>query len=643
MKRLFTLALVMAMTITGFAQVKSASKKAAMNEPAQAYSFRGEEEIMASFPFNNTRSIVELPEITELAYTTYDWQTNAGARNYTAVWPDGFAVMCYTLATQENFSDRGTGLAWFDPATGEWSFNELRAEDVKTGFGSIARYKENGLVIAAHTANDCRIFIKEDFRNNPTGSFGEGIVMPAPGAADDPCWPVVQCSGANLDIVHVLCTNNGATEPYNDPIVYYQYANGEWTRQCEILPTMTANELSDAGSNVCYFMLYDPAKPNRVSFIVNNAWSNCKCVISEDNGATWSDRVFFQHPNINGDFTDTWFFYPRWTNAAFDGEDNLHVVYEYNATTGTPGSGSYYPAIGGIGYWSEILPKNELCVGGIGEVGQPFIMDSVYTYNDIYASWPCYSDAVHAPVPEHIGNVIGLDENCNVAHGVEYGDENYYWVDLNDLEHGAYNSGKAAFATMVYDNNKGAIYAFWSMVAQDPDNAYIVDGMYYYRLFVNVSYNNGRTWENIEHVLTDFAYSMLEMAYDQAIPYVYNDDNGDYVWVCSQFDGYPGTFVQGDDPDSSDNQYVAVKVYLNEWYDGVLENNVHAAQTMNVYPNPAQGMFKVNLTYASDVNIYNAVGQLVKTYKGVKEVNVNLEAGVYFVNADNQTMKVIVK
>ena len=639
MKRLFTLALVMAMTITGFAQVKGVSKKA-VGEPVQAITFRGEEAAMANFPFAQ-KNIVELDDPTELAYTTYDWQSNMGPRNYVAVWPDGFAVMCYTLATDNSFSDRGTGLAWYDPATDEWNYNETRAEEIKTGFGSIARYKENGLVIAAHTASDCRIFIAEDFRNNPTQSFGEGIVMPVTTGVD-PCWPIVQCSGEDLDIIHVICTNSGASVPCTDPMMYYRYENGNWTAQYETLPNLDEDDITDGGSNICYFMLYDPAKPNRVSFIVNNAWSDCKLVISEDNGATWGERVFWKHPGINVTYTDQWFMYPRWTNAAFDNDDNLCVVYEFNGTTGEPGSGSYYPSLGGIGYWSEILPKNALCNGGIGNVGEPFIMDSTYIIQDIYSSAPYWSDATHEQLPEYIGTYVGIDDDGNVAH-VDYGEDGYYWVDFDNREHGAYNSGVADFATMVYDKQKDAVYAFWSMIAQDRDGNYLADGIHYYRLFVNVSYDHGFTWEGIEQLLVGFETGLTEMSYDQAIPYVYHDADGDFVWVCSQFDMYPGTFVQGDDPDSSDNHYVAVKVYLNEWYDGVIENNVHAAPVMNVFPNPAQGSFQVNLNYASDVTIYNTVGQLVKTYKNVKDINVNLESGVYFVNANNQTVKVVVK
>ena len=97
------------------------------------------------------------------------------------------------------------------------------------------------------------------------------------------------------------------------------------------------------------------------------------------------------------------------------------------------------------------------------------------------------------------------------------------------------------------------------------------------------------------------------------------------------------------DLDANDNQYRAVKVYFNFIWDGVEEPTMTVAPTINVYPNPANGTFNVKLNSESNVNIYNAVGQLVKTYNNVSELNVNLESGVYFVNANNQTVKVVVK
>ena len=644
MKKVFTLVLLMALAVTGFAQVKSMSKKSVKPQPAQMIKISGREDVARDFIPASNRNMMESPEETELSFTSYDWQSNMGARNFTAVWPDGFAVMAYTQSTDQTYTDRGTGLAIWDPAVGEWEYTDTRVEGVKTGFGSIARYGQNGLVIAAHTSNDCRIFICEDFRQG-NRDFGEGIVLPTAGdegRTQDPCWPAVQCSGENLDIVHIICTEYTLTTPYGSALLYTRYENGAFTVTNHILPNLDASNVSDGGSNITYFMPYDPALPNRVSFILNNAWSDCKLVISEDNGETWSDRVFWQHPGINLSYED-WFFYPRWTGAAFDGNDKLHVVYEYNGTTGEPGSGSYYPAVGGVGYWSEVLPKNEMCVGGIGNVGEPFILDTVYLMHDLYYSEWYWSDADHEPLPEYIGELEIVDENGDVLpRDASEG----YWPD-NSLwgNHGSYNCGKAGFASMFYDKNTDHIYAFWSQIAGDSETMYYStegEGAHYFRIFCNVSPDGGTTWEGEKHLITDFMNSFDEMVYGQVIPYLYSDENGAYLWYCYQNDQEIGTFVQADENVWDNNFYRAVKVYVDTLGDAVEENKVEATTTLNVYPNPAQGSFTMQLSNESDVNIYNAVGQLVKNYKSVKELNVNLEAGIYFVQAGNQTQKVVV-
>lgn len=649
MKKVFTLILALTVVFAGFAQVKSKVSHKQFKKTAQQVVVTGfEERDFVNVPLQPKHLLAAESE-TELSQSYYDWQSNAAKRNFTAVWPDGYAVMCYTQSMDENYTTRGTGLAIWDPAVGEWEYTENRVESVKTGFGSIARYKENGLVIAAHTATDLRIFIVEDFRDG-NRSFGEGEVLPAP-AGSDPCWPVVQCSGENLDIIHVLCTNNGATSPYTDPIVYYRRENGEWTHQCEIIPPIDATQASDCGSNVCYFINYDPAKPNRVGFVLNNAWSDCKAVISEDNGDNWEDKVFWRHPGINQTMDD-WFMYPRWTDVAFDSDDVMHVVYEFNGSTGEPGSGSYYPSIGGVGYWSEILPLNDSCVGGIGEIGGPFIMDTTYIYNDIYATSLYWSDATHCKLPEFFGDLVSTDGEGVVLP--QWDDPEGIWPNSNVLdwgEHGKYNSGKTAFPTMYYDKATDRIFAFWSMVAGSPDAGglyhYDATNKYRYRLFCSVSFNGGRTWEYPVHVLNDFMNTDMEMAYPQVIPFLYSDSNGEYLWVCYQKDEEPGTNVMygsddSDDPEASNNFYYAAKIYVDKMWDGVQENNVVAPIAMKVYPNPANGSFTMELNQESDVNIFNAVGQLVKSYKNVKDLNVNLKAGIYFVQAGNQTQKVIV-
>ena len=647
MKKVFTLVLAMTIVITSFAQIKSVSRNAYKPVPAQKMTFTGmEERDFADFPAA-TRAITTAPEETELSFTTYDSQTNAASRNFTAVWPDGFAVMCYTQATTTNYSDRGTGLAIWDPEVGEWEYTETHAEDFsslptaeqKTGFGSISRWGQNGLVICAHSSNFCHLFFCENFRNGDR-DFSTVVTLPNDW---EPTWPSIQCSGPNLDILHILATQYTSTDPIDDAIRYWRYENGAFTADGVLLESLNYDHMGGGGSNITNFLPYDPAKPNRVAFVVNDAWVDGKVVVSEDNGATWDEIVFYQHPGIHTTFEDS-FHYPRWSTPRFNDNDELYVVYEWNGSTGEPASGTYYPTVGGVGFWSETLPKNAMCIGGIGEVGQPFIMDSCYMGSDLYHSEWYWSDALHDPLPEYFGELQILDGESTevVPYDGELPDD-YIWVDLSAKDNGGYNSGIAAFPSMFIDGNK--IYAFWSMICGEGEITSFIDNNYnYMRLFACTSDDGGRTWSTPVHILTDFMTYYNEMVWGQVIPYVYRDDEGDYLWYVYQMDGYPGTAVMGEeDTDASDCYYSAVKVYIDYIYDGVEENNLVApATTLKVYPNPAQGSFHMELNQESDVNIYNVAGQLVKTYKNVKNLNVDLEAGIYFVKAGNETQKVVV-
>ncbi len=643
MKKLFTLLVVLSIAISGFAQ-RSVSLKSVDMTPAKQMSFTGLEDLQANFPASS-RSIMLNPIETELAQTYYDWQSNMGPRNFTAVWPDGYAVVCYTQALSTDFADRGTGLSIYDPATGEWTFTEGRVESEKTGFGSIARYGENGLVVAAHTSSAVVVYINEDFRNG--GSWSEPIYF---GAAQGGAWPSLACSGENNDIIHVIYSIDGAEiGGVLSPAMYARIANGAVEVEDVQLELLDGDHATDFGSNFAYFMPYDAERPNRVSFIINNAWSDNKLVISEDNGQTWSERIFYKHPNIHGDFTDTWFFYPRWTNAALDADDNLHIVYEYNATTGVPGEGSYYPSLGGIGYWSEILPKNELCVGGIGNVGEPFIMDSSYTYSDIYASNWFWSDATHEILPEHFGVLEVVDGEGNVLPRESA--EGYWPVQDTWGSHGPYNGGTSSFPAMVYDKGTNAIYAVWSQICGNAEAGIFFDGVnHFYRLFCNVSFDGGMTWEGTKGVLTDFMNMYDEMVYPIAIPYVYIDENGEkFIQIVYQNDQEPGTYVQGDEAAFDNTFFRAVRINID--FMSVEENQIVERVNMNVFPNPATGdEITVQVDNRSTVSIYNAVGQLVDSFQfeGQKTINVSEYAsGVYFIKANNgaavTTQKVIVK
>ncbi len=641
MKRLFTLLVVLSIAVSGFAQVKKvASVKYNDATPTQTVKFTGMEDMNVVIP-EQARSIMASPSETELSPTYYDWQSNMGARNFTAVWPDGYAVVAYTFSLEEgSMSDRGTGLSIYDPATGEWTYTEGRVEPDRTGFGSIARYGENGLVVAAHTSSAVGIYINEDFRNG--GEWSEPIYV---GAANGGAWPVVACSGENNDIIHVLY-NMGQDTELNGVIeatLYARVANGVVEAEDVQLELLSSAYATDLGSNSTYFMPWDPEKPNRVSFIVNAAWSDGRLVLSEDNGATWSQRVFYKHPGINTTFTDNWFMYPRWTSAAFDKDDNLCLVYEYNGSTGAPGEGSYYPTLGGIAFWSEVLPKNEMCLGGIGEVGQPFIIDTTYIHQDLYASEYYWSDANHEPLPEYFGELEIVDANGNVLPR-DYQGSDWYWPTIGaggwDL-HGAYNCGKAAFASMVYDKESDIVCSVWSQICGDETGVFFDGTNHFFRLFCNVSTDGGMTWKGTKAVLTDFVNMYDEMVYPVIIPHIYTDADGlKYIQVAYQNDQEPGTFIQGDEADATNNYYRAVRIDLDYMAEGIgVDEVVASAVQMNIYPNPAtNGEVKVQVNEKAEVSVYNAVGQLVDSFivDGVKSINVNNYAsGVYFIKADN--------
>ena len=61
---------------------------------------------------------------------------------------------------------------------------------------------------------------------------------------------------------------------------------------------------------------------------------------------------------------------------------------------------------------------------------------------------------------------------------------------------------------------------------------------------------------------------------------------------------------------------------------GVEENRFEAV----VYPNPASGVVRIEGVVADEVQVYNALGQVVKTVRGTNEIDLSgLAEGVYLV------------
>ena len=72
--------------------------------------------------------------------------------------------------------------------------------------------------------------------------------------------------------------------------------------------------------------------------------------------------------------------------------------------------------------------------------------------------------------------------------------------------------------------------------------------------------------------------------------------------------------------------------------DGVDETE---AGKVKVYPNPASETLRIDGLEADEIQVYNALGQLVKVVRGTNEVNVNsLPEGLYLLRITDAEGKV---
>ena len=659
MKKLFTLMMVLAVASVGYSQVKQVSKNDAR---AKAQQMRKAARIESYESLQNVQSesnIVRMDGIEGEAVqlSTYDWQSNDGPRTWTKVWDDGTVNFAFTVANETDFADRGTGLIKYDANSGEWSTIGGRIENEKTGFGTIAQYGENGLVVAAHTSTECLIFIAEDKDNIAANSVPRKLALDP---TNDPCWPNVMTSGPNRDIIHVVATASGNVMPemvnVTDPVIYFRSSDGglTWDKQNVVLPYMGPEDAIDWTSNCCYWM--ETTEDNCLALVINNAWSDGFVLYSYDDGETWNKKPFYYNGSkftgVNAD--SAWFWYPRWTSAVWSNDGKLKLAYEIMATTGEPGSGSYYPQLGGVAYWGEDMryhsdslpefgfdPNNPQppVIGGAG-----FVMDSAYIANDIYASWPFFSDGTHyyGMLPEYIGYCSTLDENGFWENPYEATEFNLVSSDERAL-HGHYNNGISAFPVLCKVPGSDDLVAVWSTLDENCKDG---SGNYFFHLFARYSCDGGESWTDMLNLTAGEAdywiYSQAEMVYPQAAII------GNELIIAVQQDEEIGPFVQSEDLDPMNNYYTGYVYNLNDLFGpNVSVPEVSHNTKMIVSPNPASTMLNVNLNQDSEIVIYTITGQVVSSVKGhvgPNTINVSsLSSGVYFINAGSDTQKFVVK
>ena len=647
MKKLFTLALALLVAFGGYSQVEKVSKKDAKTNAAQEMIVTGDEvyQYVGNQP-NMTRTE------TELDYTYYDWQTNTAAKNLTMTFPDGCVGMAYVISTDENHTDRGTNIAIYYPEEDEWKTSEGLIEDHKTGFGCAARYGQNGIVVVSRNPSSLtlEVYLIEDKDNLPHGNLAPIFIMDG---THNPHFPAVACTGPNHDHIHILVTalNETTEDGQTNPFYYIRSMDGGQTwSDFMTIEYLGRDYCPQYGSGQdAYFM--ENTGGNRLDIVVNTRRGDGAVLTSLDEGDTWTRTKFYHHPGIDVDFGEgLGYLYPRWTSALWDNAGNLHVAYEIGGGTGDATSTSYYPGIGGVAYWNSVMPYHGEAVPEFGcdpnnpmpmSPGQPFIMDSAYILRDIYYSWWLWSDATHPMWDEFIGYVTPLDENEQPLEDPYEATEFTCYED--EMAHGHYNGGVSEMPVLVTTDNNDLIVAVW--ISMDDHNKGGQNQDHFFKLFTRASLDGGMTWTRMQNLTSDFMFSLSECVYPQAAI------TGNTLVIAFQMDGEPDSWVigTGGDVDGGDNFYQAFTYNLMELfpeYDGIEEEVSHSTR-MSLYPNPAVDQINVVLNQNAGIVIYNIMGQAVMNVEGhvgANSINISeLNAGIYFVSAGNETQKFIVK
>ena len=520
MKKLFTLALALSVAFVGFAQVQKVSSKDVKHVVAQEQAITGNE------TFEHVGNVANMTRTdAELDYTTCDWQTNTAAKNWTMHFPDGCLGFTWVAAFEEDYSDRGTGIGIYNPRTDEWTTSNGLVENHKTGFGTAARYGENGIVVVSRNpaTYTCEVYIIEDKDNLPSGTLAPIYVMPGSQNEYNPHFPTVMCTGPDHRHIHILVTAlNQEVNGQSNPYYYFRSMDGGTTWEEYLTIDYLGRDYAPcygSGSDA-YFM--ENTGGNELNIVVNTGRGDGVVLTSYDEGNTWERTEFYHHPGIDTDFGEAVFLYPRWTSALWDSDRTLHVAYEWNGRTGDPTSTSYYPGMGGVAYWNSAMPyKGDGVANGFDPNnpmppvhGQPFIMDSAYIYQDIYYSWWLWSDAPHEMWSEYIGYPTPLDEFEQPLVD-PYEAEEFNMYDHGMSNHGHYNGGVCEMPTLMMTPDGDMLVAVWMSLDDHHLNGGSSGDLIFFKLFTRASFDNGATWTPMYQLTTDFMFQYTEFVYQQ--------------------------------------------------------------------------------------------------------------------------------
>lgn len=306
---------------------------------------------------------------TIIGNTTYDVQSNNGAKHRIHVYDDGKVSAAWTGSTDFAgvFTDRGMFFNHYNGLT--WgAFPGTRVETTRTGFGEVITVMDHEVMIAHETT------AMQVYKNTTIG--GTSWTETTGSDAITGFWPMATCPEGTDDI-YVL--NANANPPTELHFSRSDDGGATWTVLNTVVPFLTAAEGIPPmnGALIASAETYQLAVSGNDVYILYGV-PNCDLVLlhSPANGAvgTWTNTVLHNFPidnyggltqtDIDGDFvTDIIPTNDANHNLFVDGDGIVHVftglVKIFNDGIGAFWSYNYADAMG-IWYWNSGMAEAEV-------------------------------------------------------------------------------------------------------------------------------------------------------------------------------------------------------------------------------------------------------------------------------------------
>jgi len=668
MKKVLLLSLSLALGFSAFAQQRVAKADLRQAQAKAQKEFAGKEvgNTAAQFAPQTQQSVVvnryDGLESAWTMYTFYDLQSNQYVANRMFQLPDGSVATTATMSHENNqtASDRGTGYNFYNGE--DWQDQpENRVEPFKTGWPSIAQWKENGEILLAHGNGHMQCFVREKAGEGEweykgaLPDYPEGYPYPT----EYPTWPRVVTCGENHDVIIAVAAlqHSISSDETDVRTCMWRSTDAEnWTISYGPLEELDYHIGNFSADDYCM-----AANGHTVALLYSGCTHNSVFMFkSTDDGLTWETTRVWQDPyegQTDVVYEDTLF---RPMNGAIvvDNHGVAHValntfemiIDEDNIANGTF---SYYYGRGvdGILYWNDTQEAP--------------IAD---TYHPEYAGDPHLAgpNPHHAarlwwPIPEEPGYVHMVNDSTKwigfipMYEGVEWSNDMYY---MSGSEYVSKVYGASAHPALSCDPYGNLACAFSSPNCSRPSEA---QSAYYRSIYVSYRNVDEGYWHQIEDDITDdFLFSQSENLFTFSVP---NTVNPGEFWFGFQSDDQIGFYwgSNATQTEGSNNDIIAAKVVPAPEFVSVPENHdaINPMTSVRVYPNPATDVLniEVNASQSSvmSINVFNIMGQKVM------ESNVNINAGmntptintadfasgIYFVtvkaNGFENTMKFIVK